>query len=223
VSSKNRYDGLDAEVVAIVRRKAHSLIGLYGYNKSDTEDLEQTLMVHVLSELPRHNPSACQRGAFIERTLRDYVSELARRVRATKRAADAARDQLSDEVPRFPDPELVRVAIAQHRHARRLAEVAEEFSSLKLRPAEARLCELLRVHPLSVAAERLGLTRWQARELVRSVREAWLRKKSEDFPANCSAKCGGTMVEAHDGASRNHNQKVSIREKSHPDQLQRNR
>lgn len=190
MSSKNRYDGLDAEVVTLARRKAWSLVGYCGFTRNDTEDLEQMLVVHALADLPGHDPTVCRREAFIQRSLTDCVSELVRRARAQKRGPDWKRQGLGEALPGSFLALANNLALRQFHEQRQFKELAEELERLELTDEEAQLCELLRCTSLVAAAGALGLTRWRARKLAASVARKLRRKISEDFPPTQNATSG---------------------------------
>ena len=193
MSSKNRYDGLDPEVVFQVRRKASSLIGYCGLRNHDVEDLEQILLVHVLTEIPGHNPDRCRREVFIQRSLKDCVSDIVRRLRAAKRGHDVWKDSLDEDPQGSVQLKCGEVSVSHHLESSRLKDVQDAFANLPLTQLERNLCGLLQTHSLTRAAQSLGISRWRGREMLRSVREKWEKENNENFPPISQGTAGESI------------------------------
>ena len=62
----NPFGGLDDYAVNLIRYKTRRLIGQAGYTRSDREDIEQDLSLHLRQQLPKHDP---RKG-----TLKTYIN-----------------------------------------------------------------------------------------------------------------------------------------------------
>ena len=48
---RNSYDGIDAYAADLIRHKARQLVGKAGLTENDRQDLEQELMIDLLSRM----------------------------------------------------------------------------------------------------------------------------------------------------------------------------
>jgi RNA polymerase sigma-70 factor (ECF subfamily) len=69
----------------LIRRKARSLIGKYGFTKSDQEDLEQEITLHVLERAAKLEREADCRRAYLTTLVEHCVANLIRHQCAQKR------------------------------------------------------------------------------------------------------------------------------------------
>jgi RNA polymerase sigma factor (sigma-70 family) len=69
----------------IIRRKARSLVGMYGFRPSDAEDLEQTLTLEVLRRAPGFDPRKGSEGQFLSTVVARAIASLVERHNAAKR------------------------------------------------------------------------------------------------------------------------------------------
>ena len=81
----NRYEGVDEFVVQIVKQKAGQLIGQVGFTESDREDLEQELMIYLLSRLSKFDASRGSRESFIRLRAADKVASIIQAQKREKR------------------------------------------------------------------------------------------------------------------------------------------
>ncbi|MHB1463357.1 MAG: hypothetical protein ACYC1M_18875 [Armatimonadota bacterium] len=78
------FEALDSYCVSLIHLKACRLIGNYGYTKSDKDDIEQELALHLRHSLPRYNPALgtlktfvnCVLGNKIRSMIREHVTYL---------------------------------------------------------------------------------------------------------------------------------------------------
>lgn len=76
MGSTNRYGGIDAYAVRIIRHKARQLIGHAGFTKSDRDDIEQEMVIDLLRRLPKFDPERAQLNTFIARIVEHKVATL---------------------------------------------------------------------------------------------------------------------------------------------------
>jgi RNA polymerase sigma-70 factor (ECF subfamily) len=69
----NPFEGLDDYAVNLIRYKTRRLIGQAGYTRSDTEDIEQDLSLHLRQQLPKYNPRKGTLKTFINTVLDNKI------------------------------------------------------------------------------------------------------------------------------------------------------
>lgn len=69
----NPFEGLDDYAVNLIRYKTRRLIGQAGYTRSDQEDIEQDLSLHLRQQLPKHNPRKGTLKTFISTVLDNKI------------------------------------------------------------------------------------------------------------------------------------------------------
>lgn len=69
----NPFEGLDDYAVNLIRYKTRRLIGQVGYTKSDQEDIEQELSLHLRRQLPKYNPRKGTIKTFINTVLDNKI------------------------------------------------------------------------------------------------------------------------------------------------------
>lgn len=69
----NPFEGLDDYAVNLIRYKTRRLIGQAGYTRSDREDIEQDLSLHLRLRLPKHNPRKGTLKTFINTVLDNKI------------------------------------------------------------------------------------------------------------------------------------------------------
>jgi hypothetical protein len=163
------------------------------------EDIEQVLIVHVLSELS-HTPGTVSKRQVINRSLKDCVSDMIRAAKAAKRGLGAEKLCLDDEPGSSGSSALDEWLGRCFRHESATRDIARQLAEIGMSSDERALADLLKEASLCEAAERLGISRWRARELVRSIREKW---EHAENPPPIQRGCGDTSARAIEGASLN--------------------
>ena len=79
-----RYTPSDA---AIIKHKARSLIGHYGYRRGDEKDIQQELAMHVFQKTHRHDGRKASRGTFVAHIADNKVRNMIEYRTAKKRNA----------------------------------------------------------------------------------------------------------------------------------------
>lgn len=69
----NPFEGLDDYAVNLIRYKTRRLIGQAGYTRSDQEDIEQDLSLHLRQQLSKHNPRKGTLKTFINTVLDNKI------------------------------------------------------------------------------------------------------------------------------------------------------
>ncbi len=69
----NPFEGLDDYARNLIRYKTRRLIGQAGFTRSDQEDIEQDLSLHLRQQLPKHNPRKGTLKTFINTVLDNKI------------------------------------------------------------------------------------------------------------------------------------------------------
>lgn len=154
----------------LIRYKARQLVGQFGFNVSDLEDIEQNLLLHVLERMERFDPQRGCEHTFVARVVSHKIVSIIRHRCAARRhwgRVEHSLDALAEHgsgcsvLSESPNDELADMTI----------DVRSACAALDddLR----RLTELLQSHSLAEAARKLGLTRGDARGRVNRLRRQW--------------------------------------------------
>ncbi len=92
----NCHEGLHPYAANLIRYKARQLVGRYGFNRDDREDLEQDLVLDLLRRLPKFNPERAGLNTFIARVVDHAVATIIERQRALSRGYRIPKVSLSD-------------------------------------------------------------------------------------------------------------------------------
>lgn len=176
-------EGIDEYAVQIIKHKAKQLVGRVGFTESDREDLEQELMLDLLSRLPRYNPNRAQRNTFIARVVEHKVATIIEARQAGLRDYRLCRCSLND---RLEDEEGGCVERGETideedylRRTGRLSRPATELSDLSIdlckvlartTPELRELCEHLETDTVSEISRATGIPRGTIYESVKKLR-----------------------------------------------------
>ena len=83
--SKNNYKGIDQYVVNQVRYHARSLIRHPSIHGMEIEDIEQELMLDVISRTQAYDPEKASWRTFVDRILNHKIADLIEEAKAQKR------------------------------------------------------------------------------------------------------------------------------------------
>src|SRR5215472_4214675 len=90
---------IEATLVTIAGTTATRLAGLYGFSRSDRDDLRQELLLDCIIRLPKFDPRRSSHSTFFRRVVRHRVSSLLDTQRAACRDYRLCRDSIDDPVP----------------------------------------------------------------------------------------------------------------------------
>lgn len=76
----------------LIRKRARTLIGQFGFTRSDYDDLQQRMLLDLVRRLAKFNPSLSPRNAFITRVVNNAVAWI------IKQQTGPARQVVRDEV-----------------------------------------------------------------------------------------------------------------------------
>jgi RNA polymerase sigma-70 factor (ECF subfamily) len=160
---------LDDFALRLIRRRAKSLVGKFGFTSSDRLDLEQDLILDLLQRLPKFDPQRLSPHAFVSWIVRNKVRLIVRarkRLKGQKLECDETFDSLCDG------------AQTRHRGIEREQptaawERAEDVRAVlaQMPPELQSICELLKEKPASVVRRELCMTRKAMRTKLQAIRE----------------------------------------------------
>ena len=168
----------------MIRFRALQIVGLVGLPKTDCEDIEQELRLHVLRRLEKFDPAIARWNTFVRVVTERHAATLIERLRRRSRPSDptASHSPMSisfDAVSESPITEetrpdiLASVAVGgAHEHELDLAMDVQQVLSLLPRPCR-RMCALLKLHSVAEAARLLGIPRTTLHDRLSRLREVF--------------------------------------------------
>jgi RNA polymerase sigma factor (sigma-70 family) len=158
-----------------IRCTALRLCTMPGFTRSDQEDLEQDLVLAVLTRATGFDPKRSQYVTFAARVVDSAAQSLIRHRNAQKRSPDREQCSLNDE-ELFPDGEDMDCAAAEGGGigtAIRTIEMRDDLATVLGQCSETHRTVAMAVRDGSVnaAAQRLGLSRNRVTRCMRELRE----------------------------------------------------
>lgn len=177
----------------LIRYKARQLSRKPTFNRSDEEDIEQDLTVHLLSQAHRFDPKRASANTFAARVVESAVKMMLRNRRRKKRAAGFSAQSIDCAGSRPPDDagslrEVLSDADGRRRtgttagdpeQVERLAAVLDAYQSLP--PELQDVCRRLIDSPAASIARELGISRRQVRNTIERIRSYFESTGLGDF------------------------------------------
>ena len=192
------FEHFDEETIAYAKRliqyKSQQLIGKAGLSESDIDDLKQEMWVDLLRRIPRFESDRAKLETFIDRILTHRAAAILGHQCEVSRDYRRGRESLSTETE-DADGQTVELAqtLAENVHDLRTGavtrpdlgqmELASDIQAvLATLPAPLReLCQLLKTEHISVAADKLGITRHEASARADKIREHFENARLGDY------------------------------------------
>jgi RNA polymerase sigma factor (sigma-70 family) len=105
---KNDYNGIDPFIRRLVRRKAFGLSHNPVFRDMDRKDIEQELMILILSKMEGHDPKRSKLATYAIRIAENHIASLIREREAKKRCHGMIEASLDECVP-DEDGEMVHL------------------------------------------------------------------------------------------------------------------
>ncbi|MBL8810625.1 MAG: sigma-70 family RNA polymerase sigma factor [Planctomycetaceae bacterium] len=156
------------------KKKAHELVGHFGFTSSDQDDLEQSLLVSLMERWPKYEASECTPQEFISWAIGKGVAEQVRERQARNHFEPT--DGLSLEDLINDEEELLPASCVQADHAHAIdlsVDIEQVLASLP--PDVQKTARLLMTENMSEAARKSGVSRRTIRDRARIIREAFER------------------------------------------------
>jgi len=167
------FETVDGYARWLVARKARQLLGKAGLTRSDRQDIEQELILHLLERWESYDPERGSARTFVARVVENEAARLLRDRRRLKRGCLRVTCSLNEMIPDDEDGTVERVATMP------AEDVADEVNDLALDLADAledlpaalrSLCERLKMQTVSEASRATGIPRWKLYEAIRELR-----------------------------------------------------
>lgn len=188
MGNENKYEGLDAYAVKIIKHKARRLVGSAGFVEEDRHDLEQELAVDLLRRLPHFDPALAKRETFIARIVEHQVATLVESQKAGVRdyrcCAGSLDERRPDEEgepsetpPALDNDEYRRETVARARRDEELGELRRDLNKVlaELPPDLRSLCLRLLTSTVSDVSRETGVPRGTVYEAIGKLRTRFER------------------------------------------------
>jgi hypothetical protein len=178
----NGFEGLDDYSINLIRYKTRRLIGQAGYTRSDQEDIEQDLSIHLRQQLPKHDPRKGTLKTFVNTVLDNKIRTMVS-ARLTSqfdfRQHDCSLDEMieadtGDTVSRAEAIDAEEYLMATGRLNRRTLDIVElridVRCAVSMLPADLQdLCARLQERTIVDIAREDGVSRHKIDELRRRI------------------------------------------------------
>lgn len=180
---ENRYQGIDGYGVWLIRKKAKQLVGRAGFTESDREDLEQEMILDLLSRLPKYDSTRAKRNTFIARVVEHKVATLIAERKAQKRDYRTPVCSLNDRLGDMEGNSIEREATINQEdyfcRTRKLTRSIEDHRDLsidtrdviaELPPELKKLCFRLQCQTIAEIVRETGIPRSTIYESIKKLR-----------------------------------------------------
>jgi DNA-directed RNA polymerase specialized sigma24 family protein len=147
----------------LIKHKTRRLIGQFGINRNDAEEIAQDVAAHLIERMPQFDPKRAKVNTFIDRVVKNKLLNIIEARTAQKRDGHR-RARALDDVPRGSLLEHGRTVS----DVDRALDVRDILGSLP--PDLREFAERLKLESPADAARTLGLTRAQMRNRLEAIR-----------------------------------------------------
>ena len=182
MGTRNRYHGIEEYAVKLIQRKSYQLVGNAGFSDADREDIEQELMMDLLSRLPDYDPALAERNTFISRIVNRRIATLIEKRSAWRRDYRLNEYSLNDD--RMTDNGAERQEqISEDEYRMRIGSQGPSSGDLhdliidvnqvleSLSPALRDLCERLKTQTVAEISRDTGIPRSTIYESIQKLRD----------------------------------------------------
>lgn len=180
---ENRYTGIDKYASRLIKYKARTLVGKYGFTESDLEDLEQELTLDFLQRFPKYNSERAHLNTFIARVVEHKIATIIEARKAGLRdyriCCCSLNDDLEDEegcsIERLETFDVDDYLIRTSRQSRPGAELRDLSIDVRrtvehLPPELREICKRLMTDKVSEISRDTGIPRWKLYEFIMKIR-----------------------------------------------------
>lgn len=192
--SNNHYEGINPTIISTVRKKARKLIKHKCFLSSDLEDLEQELMIDLLSKLIHYDSSKSSLQTFTQNIIENKASNLIRDISRKKRGSQMAICSLyepigigdnKDEAYLLIDTISADSSFYEYSISDLTRQLEFEFDVRqvinKLPVNLGKLCELLQIMTVAEIAEETGTSRNTVYKALKMLREIFADSNLQDY------------------------------------------
>lgn len=183
MQSNQKQHGINEYAARVIRHKAKHLVGTAGFTESDRDDLEQEMMLDVITRLPKFDANRGTPKTFVARIIERKISKLIRHrtsdMRDYRREAFSLNENIEDgdggciERGDLVSRESIDPVVASNSRTgvEEMAFLQDLESVLVGLPDHLRrLCEILKTGSISDAAREMGVPRTTLHDHVTKLR-----------------------------------------------------
>ena len=192
--SNNHYEGINPIIISTVRKKARKLIKHKCFLSSDLEDLEQELMIDLLSKLIHYNSSKSSLQTFTQNIIENKASNMIRDISRKKRGSQMAICSLyepigvgdnKDEAYLLIDTISADSSFYEYSISDLTRQLEFEFDVRqvinKLPDNLGKLCKLLQIMTVAEIAEETGTSRNTVYKALKMLRTIFADSNIQDY------------------------------------------
>lgn len=192
--SNNHYEGINPIIISTVRRKARKLIKNKCFLSSDLEDLEQELMIDLLSKLIHYDSSKSSLQTFTQNIIENKASNMIRDISRKKRGSQMAICSLyepigigdnKDEAYLLIDTISADSRFYEYSISDLTRQLEFEFDVRqvinKLPDNLGKLCKLLQIMTVAEIAEETGTSRNTVYKALKMLRTIFADSNLQDY------------------------------------------
>jgi RNA polymerase sigma-70 factor (ECF subfamily) len=192
--SNNHYEGINPIIISTVRKKARKLIKHKCFLSSDLEDLEQELMIDLLSKLIHYDSSKSSLQTFTQNIIENKASNLIRDISRKKRGSQMAICSLyepigvgdnKDEAYLLIDTISADSSFYEYSISDLTRQLEFEFDVRqvinKLPDNLGKLCKLLQIMTVAEIAEETGTSRNTVYKALKMLRTIFADSNIQDY------------------------------------------
>jgi len=183
----------------VIRLRAFTMIGSYGFTKSDRKDIEQDLWLDVLQRLEYYDPEKSSPRTFINRIIRNKVASIAEFRKASKRdyrvpvfsldqpVLSGSEEENPDDAPEFHEfvgqDEVLFITLQIARSLVEIQDMKLDVNRVieELSPNLQKICELLKEDSFTEVAEKLQIPRTTLYERRNQIRHYFEQRGLADY------------------------------------------
>lgn len=192
--SNNHYEGINPIIISTVRKKARKLIKHKCFLSSDLEDLEQELMIDLLSKLIHYDSSKSSLQTFTQNIIENKASNMIRDISRKKRGSQMAICSLyepigigdnKDEAYLLIDTISADSRFYEYSISDLTRQLEFEFDVRqvinKLPDNLGKLCKLLQIMTVAEIAEETGTSRNTVYKALKMLRTIFADSNLQDY------------------------------------------
>jgi len=192
--SNNHYEGINPIIISTVRKKARKLIKHKCFLSSDLEDLEQELMIDLLSKLIHYDSSKSSLQTFTQNIIENKASNMIRNISRKKRGSQMAICSLyepigvgdnKDEAYLLIDTISADSSFYEYSISDLTRQLEFEFDVRqvinKLPDNLGKLCKLLQIMTVAEIAEETGTSRNTVYKALKMLRTIFADSNIQDY------------------------------------------
>ena len=192
--SNNHYEGINPIIISTVRKKARKLIKHKCFLSSDLEDLEQELMIDLLSKLIHYDSSKSSLQTFTQNIIENKASNMIRDISRKKRGSQMAIWSLyepigigdnKDEAYLLIDTISADSRFYEYSLSDLTRQLEFEFDVRqvinKLPDNLGKLCKLLQIMTVAEIAEETGTSRNTVYKALKMLRTIFADSNLQDY------------------------------------------